>query len=73
MLDSLKLKDVTTKCFFYHNPHYKTKNITLTRYCCIFPAPSTKERIKLKQFDIEVNIIIKMKIYDLCLNWQIGL
>ena len=40
---------------------YKTKNITITRYYFIFPVPEKKENSKLKQSEIEVKMIIKMK------------
>ena len=40
---------------------YKTKNITITRYYFIFPVPGRKGSSKLKQFEIEVKMIIKMK------------
>ena len=50
---------------------YKTKNITITRYYFIFPVPGKKEKNKLKQSEIEVKMIIKMKKHNLCSNWQI--
>lgn len=34
--------------FFYHNAHYKTKNITITRYYCIFPVPEKKGKKQTK-------------------------
>ena len=40
---------------------YKTKNITITRYYCIFPVPEKKEENKLKQSEIKVKMIIRMK------------
>ena len=40
---------------------YKTKNITITRYYCIFPVPEKKEKNKLKQSEIKVKMIIRMK------------
>ena len=39
----------------------KTKNITITRYYFIFPVPEKKENSKLKQSEIGVKMIIKMK------------
>ena len=41
---------------------YKTKNITITRYYCIFPVPEKKgKKNKLKQSEIKVKKIIRMK------------
>ena len=40
---------------------YKTKNITTTRYYFIYPVPRKKENSKLKQSEIEVKMVIKMK------------
>ena len=40
---------------------YKTKNITITMYYCIFPVPGKKEKYKLEQSEIEVKRIIKTK------------
>ena len=60
--------------FFYHNSHFtdtQNKNITITRYYFIFPVPGKKENSKLKQSEIEVKMIIKMKKHNLCSNWQI--
>ena len=53
---------------FFHR-HIK-QNITIARYYCIFPLPGKKEKNKLKQSEIEVKIIIKMKKYNLCSNWR---
>ena len=41
---------------------YKRKDITITRYYCIFPVPEKKKK-NLKQTDIEVKIIIYLFIY----------
>ena len=48
--------------------HIKQK---ITRYYFVFPVPGKKENSKLKQSEIEVKMITKMKKYDLCSNWQI--
>ena len=45
--------------------------ITITRYYFIFPLPAKKENSKLKQSEIKVKMIIKMKKSNLCSNWQI--
>ena len=45
--------------------------ITITRYYFIFPLPAKKENSKLKQSEIKVKMIIKMKKPNLCSNWQI--
>ena len=37
----------------------------------MFPVPGEKENSKIKQSEIEVKMIIKMKKYNLCSNWQI--
>ena len=39
----------------------------------MFPVPGEKENSKIKQSEIEVKMIIKMKKYNLCSNWQIVL
>ena len=49
---------------------YKTKNITVTRYYFIFLVLGKKEKNKLKQSEIEVKMIIKVKKHNLCGNWQ---
>ena len=50
--------------------HMKEKTITITRYYFILPVPEKKGKNKLKQFEIEVKMIIKMKKHTLCSNWQ---
>ena len=52
-------------CFF--SQAYKTKNITITRYHCIFPLPG-KNGKDLKQSVIEVKMIINVKKLNLCSN-----
>ena len=61
------------KHFFYFFPiiifiiqTYEIKNITITRYHCIFPAPGKNE--KIKQSNIEVTMIIKVITNKLCSN-----
>ena len=50
---------------------YKTKNITIPSYYCIFPVPGRNRKNKIKQYEIEVKIIIKIKRHNLSSNWQI--
>ena len=54
--------------FLYHNPLYTDtkENITITEYYFVFLVPKKKEKIKsktiwVKQSDIEVKFMIKMK------------
>ena len=49
---------------------YKTKNIAITRYY-LFPLPGKKEKNELKQSEIKVKTIIKLKKHNICSNWQI--
>ena len=50
---------------------YKTKNITITRYYFIFPVHGKKKNSKLKQSEIKVKMIMKMKKHNSCSNWEI--
>ena len=60
--------------FFYHNIHYTgIKNKKHCNHQVLFYISSTwkKGKNKLKQPEIEVKMIIKMKKHNLCSSWQI--
>ena len=59
---------------FYHNPHYTRhikQKILQSPGNFIFPVPGKKENSKLKQSEIKVKMIMKMKKHNSCSNWEI--
>ena len=45
---------------------YNTKISIITTCYCIFPVPGKKEKHKLKQSEIGVEMVMKIKKHNLC-------